>query len=190
MPGGVGGGGGGGVRGLLNGLSAPASGIRAQKARIDTIAFNLAQAGTSAAPGTEAFRRRVVELESIPPGAGEHGVAPLAGRAIPAPTTNPAFPLPPSVEGMLQAVGPNGISATARPHDEGVRVAGIAEDLSEGALIYDPGHPHADEQGYVRYANVEITQEMVDLLEARRFFEANATVFEAMKSVLRRSIDI
>lgn len=184
MPAGVGGGG--GVRGLLKGLSAPASGIRAQKARIDTIAFNLAQAGTSAAPGTEPFRRRVVELESIPPGSSAHGVAPLAGGATPA-TANLAFPLAPLAS---QLPGADPLSPTARPHDEGVRVAGVAEDLTEGPLVYDPGHPHADEQGYVRYANVEVTQEMVDLLEARRFFEANATVFEAMKSVLRRSIEI
>lgn len=165
----------GGVKGLLLGLSAPASGLRAQKLRIDTIALNLANAGTTAPPGEQPYQRRVVELASLPPGVGGNGVAVPARPALPM--------LPPGFrvhEGMdLGRVG-----------DDGVQVVGVTEDPTEGPLVYDPGHPDADDQGYVRYPNVDTTREMVDLLEARRLFEANASVFEAMKSVLRRSLDI
>jgi flagellar basal-body rod protein FlgC len=56
--------------------------------------------------------------------------------------------------------------------------------------VYDPGHPDANAQGYVRYPNVRITDEMVDLMEARRVYEANATVFQAAKQLLRRALDI
>jgi flagellar basal-body rod protein FlgC len=42
----------------------------------------------------------------------------------------------------------------------------------------------------VRYPNVRLTDEMVDLMDARRLYEANATVFQAAKSMLRRAIDI
>ncbi|TVR54310.1 MAG: flagellar basal body rod protein FlgC [Gemmatimonadales bacterium] len=165
----------GGVRGLLKGLSAPASGLRAQKARIDTIALNLANAGTTAPPGEMPYRRQVVELAAQPGPPGGGGVARPAIPALPA--------IPPGAPG-----GPT--SAPGRPGDDGVRVVGVAEDPGEGPLVYDPGHPHADEQGYVRYPNVDTTRELVELLEARRLFEANASVFEAMKSVLRRSLEI
>jgi flagellar basal-body rod protein FlgC len=74
--------------------------------------------------------------------------------------------------------------------DVGVRVAAIAEDNSEGALIYDPSHPDADDKGYVRMPNVNITDELVDMMDARRMYEANATVFQAMKNMLQRAIQI
>ncbi len=72
----------------------------------------------------------------------------------------------------------------------GVRVAGVETDTSEGPLVYQPGHPDANADGYVRMPNVRITDEMVDLMDARRVFEANATVFQSAKQMLRRAIDI
>jgi flagellar basal-body rod protein FlgC len=72
----------------------------------------------------------------------------------------------------------------------GVAVRGIAEDATEGPLVYEPGHPDADAAGYVRYPNVRITDELIDLMDARRVYEANATVFQSAKAMLRRSIDI
>ena len=72
----------------------------------------------------------------------------------------------------------------------GGQVVAVGEDQSEGPLVYDPGHPDANAQGYVRYPNVRITDEMVDLMEARRVYEANATVFQAAKQLLRRALDI
>jgi flagellar basal-body rod protein FlgC len=72
----------------------------------------------------------------------------------------------------------------------GVRVASVSEDSSEGRMVYDPGHPDADPSGYVEMPNVDMTTEMVDLMEARRVFEANASVFEAIKSMLSRSARI
>ena len=79
---------------------------------------------------------------------------------------------------------------TAPDAARGVQVTGIVEDTSEGPLVYEPGHPDADAAGYVRYPNVRITDEVVDLMDARRVFEANATVFQSAKQMLRRAIDI
>jgi flagellar basal-body rod protein FlgC len=67
---------------------------------------------------------------------------------------------------------------------------GIAEDTTPGPMIYDPGHPDANEAGYVEQPNVRITEEMVDLMEARRLYEANVTVFEAVKAMLRRAAQL
>ncbi len=72
----------------------------------------------------------------------------------------------------------------------GVRITGVARDTSLGDLIYDPTHPDADPAGYVRMPNVDPTQELVTLMEARRLYEANATAFTSMKAMLRRAIDI
>ena len=66
----------------------------------------------------------------------------------------------------------------------------VAEDRAEGRLVYDPGHPDANATGYVRMPNVDIATEMVDLMVARRMHEANASVFQAAKSMLRRALDI
>lgn len=72
----------------------------------------------------------------------------------------------------------------------GVRVASVAEDATTGRLVYQPGHPDADENGNVLYPNVELMTEIADLMIARRVYEANATAFETAKTMIRRAIDI
>lgn len=130
----------GGVKHLMRPLSIPLSGLSAQRARIETIATNLANAETTRGPNGEPYRRRITVLE-------------------------------PSVDG-------------------GVRVSGTSEDQSQFTLEYDPGHEDADEFGYVRRPNVNVETEIADMLIARRVFEANATVFDAAKTMLRRALDI
>jgi flagellar basal-body rod protein FlgC len=56
--------------------------------------------------------------------------------------------------------------------------------------VYDPGHPDANADGYVEYPNVDVTNELVDLMIARRVHEANATVFQAAKAMLKSALDI
>jgi len=72
----------------------------------------------------------------------------------------------------------------------GAPVTRIVTDTKQGELTYNPGHPDADESGYVLMPNVDVSTETVDLMIARRLHEANATVFEAAKSMLRRSLEI
>jgi flagellar basal-body rod protein FlgC len=66
----------------------------------------------------------------------------------------------------------------------------VVADPRPGRLVYDPGHPDANADGYVRYPNVDTSTELVDLMIARRVHEANASVFQAAKSRLRRALDI
>ena len=72
----------------------------------------------------------------------------------------------------------------------GVEVVGVVEDKSEFKLRYDPGHPDADENGYVKMPNVELITEMVDMITAQRAYEANATAVTTSKSMLQKAIDI
>ncbi len=72
----------------------------------------------------------------------------------------------------------------------GVRANEVVQDTRPGTEEYDPGHPDADANGFVKRPNVDINTEIVDLMIARRVHEANATVFQAAKAMLRRAIDI
>lgn len=155
------------VRPMFRALAISASGLSAQRVRMETVASNIANAETTASETGQPYRRRVVRLE--------------AG----------------GVPGQPYEVGANGQPALFRlPTGEpvgathGVRVAAVEEDAGEGPLVYDPGHPDADPAGYVRYPNVRLTDELVDLMDARRIYEANATVFQSAKAMLRRALEI
>lgn len=82
------------------------------------------------------------------------------------------------------------------PYQREVAVAGadgsvqVTKDGAPGRQVYDPGHPDANADGFVTYPNVDLNTELVDLMLARRVFEANASVFQAAKSMLRRALDI
>jgi flagellar basal-body rod protein FlgC len=65
----------------------------------------------------------------------------------------------------------------------GVRVTRIGTDMSEFKYDYNPSHPDADENGYVRMPNVEVVQEMVDMMSAYRAYEANITALNTLKEM-------
>lgn len=73
----------------------------------------------------------------------------------------------------------------------GVKVTSIEEDTESGmSMVYDPSHPDADENGYVTYPNVNVVQEMTDLIDATRSYEANVTAFNAGKSMASKGLEI
>lgn len=67
--------------------------------------------------------------------------------------------------------------------------AEVYKDNSQ-RLVYDPSHPDADENGYVRYPNINVVTEMVEMISAQRAFEANVSVIEASKNIARDSLEI
>ena len=71
---------------------------------------------------------------------------------------------------------------------EGVHVREIMHDQAPFRLKYEPGHPEADEQGYVKYPNVSPVIEQINALEASRAYEANITAAEATKSMIQASL--
>lgn len=73
---------------------------------------------------------------------------------------------------------------------QGVRVSEIRQDNSPFRYVYDPGHPDADNRGYVAYPNVNVVREMVDLMEAGRAYEANVTAINASKDIFRSALSI
>ena len=73
---------------------------------------------------------------------------------------------------------------------DGVRAIGIGTDDSMGKLVYDPGHPDANADGYVELPNVDIVTEMVDMITASRAYEANVTTINAAKSMAQQALNI
>ena len=71
-----------------------------------------------------------------------------------------------------------------------VRVDDIDVDRSEFGRKYDPGHPAADADGYVRTTNVNGLIEQADMREAQRSYEANLSTMQASKTLLMRTLDL
>jgi flagellar basal-body rod protein FlgC len=72
----------------------------------------------------------------------------------------------------------------------GVEVAEVIEDPTAGDKRYQPGHPDADQDGYVAYPNVNPSEDMVDLLSAQRGYEGNVAAMTAIKDMILHSIDL
>ena len=73
---------------------------------------------------------------------------------------------------------------------EGVRVKEVITDTKPPVLLYQPNHPDADPQGYVAFPNVNPMEEMANVMAARRSYEANVRAFEAIRELVRRSLEI
>ena len=85
---------------------------------------------------------------------------------------------------LSRAMGTSGVAPG------GVQATEIAEDQTNGKLVYDPSHPDADEQGYIRMPNVDTVTEMVDLIDAQRAYEANVTAMSAAKQMFAKTLEI
>ena len=128
-------------------MNISASGMTANRLRIDVIADNIANAETTRTPeGGPYKRKRVIFAEYLK--------------------------------------SDNGYRKPA-----GVRVVKIDEDPTY-RLVYDPNHPDADENGYVKMPNVNVLREMVDLINAQRAYEANVSAFNTVKAMVSSALNI
>jgi flagellar basal-body rod protein FlgC len=153
---------------LFRGLDIAITGLSAQRMRMETIATNIANAETTRGPDGQPYKRRMVQLE--------------AATALGAPPSYPPLPLDQQKDGVA-APDPSAPLG-------GVQVVGISEDQSEGPLVYDPGHPDANAQGYVEMPNVNPVTEMVDLISASRAYEANVTAMQTAKTMFAKTLEL
>ena len=143
---------------IFNAFNINASGMTAQRYRMDIISENIANANTTRTEDGTPYRRKVVTFEEK----GSH--TPFAH--------------------VLN-------QARDKYSGSGVKVTGVYEDTwTEMNKVYDPSHPDADENGYVTYPNVDTVTEMVNLIDASRSYEANATAFESSKSIAMQGLNI
>ncbi|MCR5509724.1 MAG: flagellar basal body rod protein FlgC [Lachnospiraceae bacterium] len=143
---------------IFNSFDINASGLTAQRFRMDIISENVANANTTRTEDGTPYVRKVVTFE-------EKGEAKAFSRIF--------------------------HSALNNRKQGGVKVGGVYEDTwTQANMVYDPSHPDADENGYVTYPNVNIVTEMTNLIDASRSYEANATAFQASKSIATRGLDM
>ena len=149
--------------GMFSSINTAASGLTAQKLRLDVIADNIANATTTRTTEGGAFRR---------------------SRVIFRPRVDQPYWRSPFLPAYLQdEVG------------KGVRVSKVEKDYdSELRLVYDPTHPDAIKSGpragYVEYPNVNIVDEMVDMIDASRAYEANSAIINGTKAMFTKALEI
>ena len=71
-----------------------------------------------------------------------------------------------------------------------VEMTGVAPDRSDFRLRYEPGHPSADERGYVSYPNVSSLVKMMDMRTAQRAYEANLSMIETNRALVSRTLEL
>ena len=144
--------------GFFGSLDTSASGLTAQRLRLDVISQNIANASTTRTEEGGPYKRESVVFEQI--------------------QNEPSS----SFSSILNKKKQSG--------NNGVRVAQIVEDESEGSLVYNPTHPDANEEGYVEMPNVNVIDEMVNMISASRSYEANVNSFNSMKSMFTKALEI
>jgi flagellar basal-body rod protein FlgC len=73
---------------------------------------------------------------------------------------------------------------------QGVKLAKVEPDPTEFKTEYEPGHPSADAQGYVKLPNVNSLVEALDMRQAQRAYEANLNVIETTRAMQMRTLDL
>jgi len=84
------------------------------------------------------------------------------------------------------------IDKAGRPErvSSGIKAVAVVNAEEETPLVYRPEHPDADENGYVRMPNVNLMTEMIDMMVARRAYEANLTALNTSKAILVKTLEI
>src|SRR5207302_4221671 len=91
---------------------------------------------------------------------------------------------------IFETVMRDQLEAGPGPLFGGVRIAGVENDMSELPRIHDPGHPDADESGFVSMPNVFLPIEMVNLMTASRAYEANLKVLQTLRQQLEQTLSL
>ena len=73
---------------------------------------------------------------------------------------------------------------------KGVKVSEVVEDTRPPRQVYDPGHPDANADGIVKFPNVNVIEEMVDMIVASRIYEAGITAMQSVKSMAPKTLTI
>lgn len=93
-----------------------------------------------------------------------------------------------SYAAMLGNQAPN--NGFQKPESAGVSVEGIVESDAPLQKRFEPGHPLADEEGYVYYPNVNVVEEMANMISASRSFQVNVEMMNSAKQMVQRVLTL
>ncbi len=71
-----------------------------------------------------------------------------------------------------------------------VQVTDVISDTRAPLRKHEPGHPDADEEGFVSYPNINLMEEMTNMIQATRAYEANVSAMQAAKDIALSSLEI
>lgn len=142
---------------FLSSLNISASGMTAQRRRLDVASENITNIDTTRTEKGGPYQRKMVVLQEQGNGSFTNAMNRAKGR-----TTVP----------------------------KGVIVSQVVADEREGKMVYNPGHPDANEEGYVILPNVDLMKETADAMVASRSYEANITAFNAIKVMAQKALEI
>jgi flagellar basal-body rod protein FlgC len=145
---------------MFTGLKIAAQGIKVQRTRLNVTASNIANASTTRTPEGGPYKRQEAVF-----------------------ATTYAKPM----KDILNApVDDRATLASLR----GVEVQEVRRDPVPGPLVHNPGHPDADENGFVEMPNINPVEEMVDMITAAHSFEANIQSFQTMREMMMRALNL
>jgi len=138
---------------LIRAMSINASGLKAQRMRMEISSSNLANINSTRTADGMPFRRMV-----------------------------PVF--------KATSVDNEPFADVLQNELKGVEVMQVRPDLRDPVLIYDPGHPDADTDGYVAMPNINLMEEMITLIGASRSYEAGLMAIDAAKGMAMKALEL
>jgi flagellar basal-body rod protein FlgC len=162
------------VGGDFSGFNISAKGLSAQRKKMDLIAENIANAETTRTDKGTPYKRKFLKTIS------EDNKQLLSGLP------QPQLKLSTTKQEHIMDT----INISSPKNNKADLTSEIVEDSSNGELIFMPSHPDADENGYVESSNVNIINEMVEMIQATRNYEANLKALNASKEMIKDSMEI
>jgi len=157
---------------LFGAMEVSGSALEAERIRAEVVAANMANAETTRTPEGGPYLRRHVVFTAE------------EGSEMPSFASQFGSQLSSEMPGAGNSFG------DAEPEAGGVRVSAVVADKDAVLRRFDPGHPDADQDGYVSYPDINPVTEMVDLMGATRSYGLNASAVEAEKGMISTSLDI
>lgn len=158
-----------------------ASGLHAQRIKMDAISSNIANVNTTRDENGNKvpYAKKTVVFSQVYN--SKLGQTP----DFPSGKVSPAFD---NSSGNMLLKG--NVSFDNGSIANGVEVSEINEDKENFKMVYEPGHPDADQNGFVKMPNINIVTEMVDMMTASRSYEANVSAIEATKGMISTAMKI
>lgn len=167
---------------LFSSMNISTSGLRAQRKRMNIVAENIANADTTRTKDGTPYQRQFVTFQSAVQSAG------CFSSPMP-PVQEPVIQLSGTDDGIALGAGASSTSGALEMPLAAVE-GDVKKDMSPFKMVYDPEHPDADEDGYVKTPNVNVVTEMVEMIAASRGYEANVTAINAGKQMAKDALEI
>lgn len=156
------------LKGILASFQNSVRGMSSQTRRLELVSNNIANADKVAKPGEEVYRKKKLVTREFEPYQRKIRNSVISVKK----SNNRHIDRSQRIDNKRQAENYT-----------------IIEE-AKTQMVYDPAHPYADENGYIRKPDINVVEEMVDLMSLSRTYEANVKTFNSAKELAKKSLDI